>query len=203
MNNRSYMSLDEQYANGFSKTARALGYDPDTLLNLAHEGSTPRMQKSAGYGRLARLITKLSPKIKDPSKLNWFTKLFTNTRHSIVKSNPVTNDMLDSIRAAREGRAILNSAEGGVRQNLPAYSSNLNPTLRSVTRLSPLKVLLGAGAGGGAVAAATGGNKEKEESLIDTIRNMDPALKKKLAIALGVGAAGLTGLGVYTASKKD
>lgn len=195
------MNKAKPYIAEFCKTAGYYGYSATELIKLVDT-----MQKKAGYGSLARVIAKMSPKV-DPKKLNWFTKLFTTSHKALAKSNPVPKSFrLNTIKSGPESAAALGTTVG--------YGSVLPPVLRNVTKVSPLKVLAGlAAAGAGtrmAISSGKGGSKPlnanatkdgkspNNSSLVDYVKNLDPELKKKILIGLGAGAAGAAGIGILS-----
>lgn len=201
------MIQHKAYAQGFSKAAESYGIDPEKLYGLSgflKVAEQLQMQKRAGkFGPAARLLAKLSPKV-NPDKLNWFTRLFTNSHTALAKSNPIRKGFNLHLNWGPESAGSLFSSIG--------FGADLPPVLRNVTRLSPLKILAGATAAGGGTAVAANALKkekgtsiknldtEKNTSVVDAIKNMSPELKKKLLIGLGIGTTGLVGAGIARAA---
>ena len=203
------MTNQEAYVLGFAKTAEAYGVDPVELYKFSEAkkaaGHYVMLKQAGKFGPLARLVTKLSPKV-DPKKLNWFTRLFTNSHTALAKSNPVPKGRRVRLNWDPESASSSFSRLG--------FDKNLPPVLRDVTRISPLKILAGGSAAGGGVAITANALRNKKDnsvdnnpvddstkdSLVDVIKNMDPTLKKKILIGLGVGATGLASIGLTRAA---
>lgn len=174
----------ESYMVGFSKVASVTGYSIPQLLQISRN-----MQKQAKVGSLAKLLTRMSPKV-DPNKLNWFTRLFTTTKNKLhkVRTHVPSGPGAEGARAYSSGET---------------YNEGLSDLMTSETRLSPLKILAGLtglGAGGATVASML---PEKKKSLIDRWNELDPVLRKKILIGLGAtgGALALYGIGSAMNSK--
>ena len=160
-----------RYEKGFIEKCAEYGVDGAAVLS--------HMQKRAGLvGAGTRLAVKLHPKV-NPDKLNWFTKLFTNTKKiptTIRSSAPVT-----------EALANMGSGGGGFSAAMQAADTS-SKGMREVTRLSPGKILaaLGLTGGAGALGGAAAGSKGAAPSAAAAQGNS----KAILAALLGVGAAG-------------
>ena len=145
------------------------------------------LRKSAGLVSTGkRIAVKLHPKV-NPDKLNWFTRLFTTT-----KTVPTTIRQSGSVT-----EALKNMGEGGLPYGVGGgLDSSLFSTkakgMRSVTRLSPEKILAALGITGGAGAMA-GGSSAPAPSF--------GGKKALIAALLGLGAAG-AGAAALSSSKK-
>lgn len=206
------MTNQEAYAVGFSKIAEAHGVDPVELYDFSRVLASVKqasINKQARFGTMARIIAKLSPKV-DPSKLNWFTRLFTDSHTAIAKSNKVK--YLPPRHGFGYGTASSEVAKDFTTGKLPDVT-------RTVTRISPLKILAGATAAGGigglaksrfdkennsgGMAGAVDGVTDAKNSIVSLVKNLSPEQKRNLAIALGIGTAGLAGLGIAGALYKS
>lgn len=108
-----------------------------------------RLQKKAGYGALARIITRLSPKVKTPGKLNPLRLVTTTTQKSLKATNAPTG-------AAGAGGSAYGGAYQGGAGGIRSYGDLRQLANRTTTRLSPGKILAALGVGGGGAAAAKG-----------------------------------------------
>lgn len=212
------MTQQKAYIYGFIKTAGAYRVDPVGLLKLA---SQLQMYKQAGkFGRLTRIITKLSPRVS-PAKQNWLTRLFTDTsikstflRGSTpeditialrktynAKGMPIPKEVMKKAPISgspASGSPVSGSAgQSSVTGSTPVtdFVAHLNDRPYKdvvTTRINPLKVLAGLGLLGGAAGGTTAGVAMHQKNK----KNRD--LKRKILL----GSAGLAGILALAAGGK-
>ncbi len=147
--------IADNYMAGFSKVAEAHGVDPEELAKQAGIASTIGSLLKNMKGVNKRVIAKLSPKL-DEKKLNAFTRLFTTTKtRPVGLAGEIINDLytgvnggivLPLMRLFKANPKKIKELEKAIKTN--AILRKFPNHSRTVTRLSPGRVLAGTGVAG-------------------------------------------------------
>lgn len=164
---------EQIYFEGFCKAAELAGADPEALV-----------KEAAGFGRIARLMTRLQPKV---NLRGWFDprRLITTVRHNVIQraENPVTG-AAKAVGSAGGGASAYGNA------GMPRWSDIANKGgVRNVARIDPLKVLAALLAGGG-TAAAVSSSGSAGVPAPSAAGGSGHGLLKALGVLGGIGLAG-------------
>lgn len=164
---------EQIYFEGFCKAAELAGANPEALV-----------KEAAGFGRIARLMTRLQPKVNLKGKFDP-RRLVTTIRHNVIQraENPATG-AAKAVGSAGGGASAYGNA------GMPRWSDIANKGgVRDVARIDPLKILAALLAGGGTAAAVSAGGSPATPSPASA-GGSSGGLLKALGVLGGIGLAG-------------